>query len=561
MSNKSDFIKDDFASTLEAFGKMLEKHRLSIDDFESHVQDFEEDLSAITLNTKKISEKEYDNAIPLKISEILSNERSEMPQILSTLSSTMDSYLEHCLEMSFFKDYRKLRFGEELCPYPDANSTATTRERFKALLTPYIKEPISFLNYINKIIKKHIMVCLLIELTFKYDCTETIDENAPEKEEIKLSISDIFNTYKDLSNGAPGINTSRTSAWRLQNELHSFFNTCQSINFRENADRLLAEQKEYHCKGLANHPDFNFRYDYRKVFSLYNYASLNLIFAPLSCDTENIPFAFPLSFVAYTGFVVHQFSKARNLYSHCETYKRNLDTGNTHNTGRDFLHIQKKYNAYIDEVNVVIQNMLLTHHPLNSEQLCAEFLLEKSVLHHRFFASLDSEIFHYIAAKIDTSSAEESSSSTNYYYTLLKVLWYFDIDLEDLYDCAFSPEEYFACEGLESITDSDNPLGMPLAFLCDYLKEIYYNRGELLADGISIFNSVFQELGPVRLRERINSLSNYIYTNYKSSETVTPSAVKNRTPLSHITFSGFSDKELQLIVHMLHLSGTEDLMI
>lgn len=550
MSNKSNLIKEDFASTMEALTKLLESYGLSIDNFESQVQDFDTDSSAITLNTKK-------SASP----GILADEALTTPQLLSSISSVLDSYLESCLEMSFFKDYKKVCIEGELHPLPDANNTSATRENFKALLAPYVKKPLSFLNYINRVIKKHIMTCLLVELTFKYDCYESLEGNTSETDEHKISISDFFSTYKDLTNGDPNISASRTSAWRLQNNFHSFFALCQSIRFNDDARRLLAQQKEYHDKGLANHPDSNFRYDYCKVFSLGDYASLNLIFAPLACDTEDLPSTFPLSFVAYIGFVVHQFSKARNLYSHCETYKRNLDTGKTHNIGRDFSHIQNKYNDYIDEVNIVLQNMLITNHALNSEPLCAEFLLDKAILHHRFFASLDCDIFHYLAGKIDTSSSDGNDTTSNHYYTALKMLWYFNIDLKDLYDCAFSPEEFFICEALDSITDSDNPLSMPLDFLCDYLKEIYYTRGEFLAEGISIINSLFNELEPSMLRERINGLSNYICNNFKSSKSVITNPIRERTSLARVTFDSFSDKELQLITHLLHLSGTEDLVL
>ena len=156
---------------------------------------------------------------------------------------------------------------------------------------------------------------------------------------------------------------------------------------------------------------------------------------------------------------------------------------------------------------------------------------------------------------------ELTTAETDEFYTLIKLLWFFNISLEDLSDCAFESEECFICRDLSQITSQDNPLGIPFEFICDFLKEVFFHLGDIIKEcNLSFFKSFsgLSEVDPELFYEGLHELTRYINNNYKEATKNFCKSQRTNTVLDNITFADSHTKhELLLITHLLHLAGTE----
>lgn len=484
--------------------------------------------------------------------------KRECKQILVTMSATVDSYLERYFSQSFFKDYKKIQFLGKLYSFPGAEDNID-KYKFEQALEQLENRSTSFISFFKKYLKDYFFKALLVQLTLKFDMQSMTKDNSTDKKD-KSMLNKMFATYIDLLNDSPTFKRSRQSLMRLNNKFQDFYTVCRNHSFDLDVEKFLFQKKLSGMNLTASHPDSSLKYDFEKRFTVDDFITLKTFFAVLSSDNDSVEFSVPLSFTAYIGFIAHHLLCKRNIFVHCENYKQKAIHNKTHNNKRDFKNVEKKYNQYIDTINTILQKIELKLPILDSESSCAYFLLADTFMHYNFFESLNCDLFKYITSKVDFSSLHEDEggkeeNTSDYYYTLIKMLWFFDINLEDLESCSFDQD------GLAEIDFLDDSLNLSLKFICDFLKEVFYNRGEILSECTSVFENSVQNLSAASLEYRINALSAFSQNKYSFI------LYKNRkrqviNELAPISFAGnFSQKELLMITHLLHLAGTEPLLL
>lgn len=490
-------------------------------------------------------------------------------EVLNDISSTIDVQLEYYLKQSFFKDYRKIHVNGEDVPLPDAGDETVSKEKFDELLAPFIKEKISFVNYLTREMKDFLAHSFLVQMTLIYN--KANDEDIQEmhldsytgEEDETHRINAVYKDYCTLIENSVVKPKSKTSQWRLKKDFEEFYTICRNCPYDKFDEELQEKKFEYHMSLYASHPNSSLEEDYYKGFDIERFIWPKTIFRYLSLDSDTDPVLMPSFFCAYLGFVIQFLLKKRQLFVHCETYKENWKMGNTNNIGREMDNVQRHYNQYIDVTNTILQKLQESPVNIDTEINCADFMLNETFLHHRFFSSLDCDLFHYIAEHINFGFLKEelTTAETDEFYTLLKLLWFFNISLDDLSDCAFESEDCFICGNLGQITSQDNPLRIPFDFIRDYLKEVFFNLGDIIKDcNLSFYKSFtgLSDVDPELFYEGLHELTTYINNNYEEATGLFSSNQRTVTILDNILFTDKHPKdELLLIVHLLHLAGTE----
>lgn len=358
-----------------------------------------------------------------------------------------------------------------------------------------------FFNFIREQLFEYTLRLLIIEVVQLTDltsgdlidieesiATQLIDKNTEELD----SINKILNEHYAYSYREINLNTSIKNAYKTFNTLTNL------VDYHTSSDNDYLQKLDLLSLGYLTN-DLKTKFD-------KNYFINELSFL---YKIENQK-QYLMSSKDYLSYLSNTLSKDNNLFSHCINLRDTIlskDPKKTKNYARLLKSVESKYNEYIENINLIIQNT-----NLETEKILLKAQFD-NFLYNNFFFSLDNDLFDYLSKNIDLKDIINKNDSqyinesyniikeqhTLFNTNFLKLMMFFNVDLNQLIDKTSSLEFIiFNKKNINSVLETTT-LGFSFHILLDELFILIFD----------IFWNYYTSVGEI--------LSTIINNNFKSS--------------------------------------------